>query len=68
MSIMLDGPKVKRLRENAGLTIDSLSKQMGVSRWTVSRTERSLTGMSVSNAAKLAECLGVSLKSLRKEG
>lgn len=66
MPIKLDGDKVRNHRLNAGLTINALAAQIGVSRFTISRTERGLTAMSLPNAKKLSEQLGVSLRSLRE--
>ena len=66
MAVKLDGAKVRDARLNAGLTINALSAQMGVTRFTVSRTERGLTAMGEENARRMAELLGVSLRSLRE--
>lgn len=66
MSIRINGPHLRTLRENAGLTQTGLADRARISRWTILRLEAETTGTSPKVVIRLAQALGVTVPELRK--
>lgn len=63
----LDGQKLRRLRENQGLTLVQLAKLAQLSKSQVSFLERNERGATPPTAARLAQALGVAIADLRRD-
>lgn len=61
------GRRVRALRTEAGLTVEALAAQAGVSAGLVGQVERGVSNPSLGNLHKLASALGVSMYALLEE-
>lgn len=61
------GEKIRRLRKQAGLTLDALAQKSGLGLGTVSRIENGKTGSNLSTHLKLCEALGLPLAELYQD-
>ena len=61
----VDGPQLRRLRENAGLSLTECAAQSSVSRSHLSEIERGIKNPSPSVCARLASTLGCAVVDLR---
>ncbi len=64
---MLDGLKIRRLREAAGLTEKELGDRAGVSNHMISFIERELRSPSADKLKRIADTLGVTVDELYKD-
>ena len=64
---MVDGLKLKTLREEAGLTLQELGDSVGVTNSMIAHMERGLKTPSVEVMVRIAKCLGTTLDELVKE-
>jgi len=67
MSIHLDEQRLITARENAGYTNEEIGALLGVRRETVWKWQKGVKSISVQNARRLAELLGVKISELRTE-
>ena len=58
------GPELKRLRENAGLSLRAFAEQAGFSAGFISQVENSIVSPSIASLEKMASTLGVTLGDL----
>ena len=61
------GIRIKKLREQAGITQVQLSEMSGISQEHISRLENDKFTFNVKTADKLAQALGVTLNDLMRE-
>ena len=61
------GSKLKRIRQQRGLTQEELADRCELSKGFISQVERDLTSPSIATLTDLLECLGVSLQSFFTE-
>ena len=61
---MVDGAKIRRLREEAGLRMHEIAEAVGVSEMQVSYYERCLKNPSVNTLKRIADKLGVKVDEL----
>ena len=64
---MIDGAKIRYLREKSGLTMKELGVQVGISEAAVSCLERNLKDVSVANLKRIADVFHVPLDDLLSE-
>ena len=64
---MIDGNKVRSLRENEGLTLEELAQVAGLSLNFMSYIERNLRDTNTTALARIASKLGVSADELLRE-
>ncbi len=64
---MLIGAKVRRLRQQRGLTMEELADRCELSKGFISLLERDLTSPSIATLSDILECLGSDLKSFFDE-
>lgn len=65
MALEVDGPLIRRLREDAGFTLRMLAGRAGLDPASLSRIERGLQDPSPPMALRLADALGVAIADLR---
>lgn len=65
---MLDGNKIRRLREAAELTHEELGRKVGLSQSMISFLESNLKETNTTKAALIAKALGVTVNDLLKTG
>ena len=63
--LKLDGPKIRYLRENLGHTLRSFADISGVGYGNIGHIERGSRRASPTNAKKIADALGVTVKEIR---
>lgn len=64
---MIDGKKLKKLREKAGLTGEQLGNETGVSQSMIAHMEREFKIPNMEVLARIADRLGVTMDELRKK-
>lgn len=64
---MIDGKKLRELRESAGLTQEELANRVGVVRAFIARAELGTKDLSLSVAASVAKELGCKVDDFLKE-
>lgn len=66
MSIRINGPQLRTLRENTGLSQQQLAERARISRWTIMRLENGTSGTTPKVVSRLAQALGVLVPELRQ--
>jgi transcriptional regulator with XRE-family HTH domain len=65
--VELDGRRLRRLREDAGLDLTELARRASVSKAHLSMIETGKRGVSPAVATRLAQALGASVQALRPD-